>query len=717
MAIYRGPGGTGDSSRGDNVFGPNTTIESLTGLIGPIRTPTYIEFNKTANHTPIAGQLTWNEQEGTLDVGLNAGSVVLQLGEEVLYRVHNGSGVVIPDGTLVMATGTLGNSGRIVVAAYDGVASPERIMGLATDEIPIGEEGYVTHFGKVRGIQTNGGNYGESWADGDIIYASSTGGLTKTRPEAPNTKTIIALVIKAHGSNGTLFVRVTQSSALSNDDLVELGTLSNGDILVYNDSTNRFENVANTAVQPNDLGAVAYSNDYNDLDNLPALGSAAFAETTDFATSAQGGLADSAIQPGDNVSELTNDAGYLDTETDPVYTGSSWYTTTNNSSDWDTAYSWGNHASVGYLTSESDPIFVASDAYNITATDISNWNDAYSWGDHATAGYYLASNPDGYTSNTGTVTSVDMSVPTGLSVSGNPITTSGTLAVTFSSGYSIPTTSSQSNWDTAYGWGNHASAGYLTSAAIGSTVLAYDSNLQSFVNTFTLPTTDGTIGQVLTTNGSGTLSFSSAAGAGTVTSVDITAGTGISATGGPITSSGSITVTNTAPMVYPGAGIPVSTGSAWGTSKTSPAGEIVGTTDSQTLTNKTINGSNNTITNVSLSTGVTGTLPVANGGTGATSLTANNVLLGNGTSALQVVAPGTTGNLLTSNGTTWTSTAPPAGGQYLGTATTKAIMFNAQSIAENITVGATQNAGSFGPITIDDTYTVTVDSGGTWTIV
>lgn len=52
-----------------------------------------------------------------------------------------------------------------------------------------------------------------------------------------------------------------------------------------------------------------------------------------------------------------------------------------------------------------------------------------------------------------------------------------------------------------------------------------------------------------------------------------------------------------------------------------------------------------------------GTLNVANGGTGATSLTANNVILGNGTSAVQVVAPGTSGNVLTSNGTTWTSAA------------------------------------------------------------
>lgn len=66
-------------------------------------------------------------------------------------------------------------------------------------------------------------------------------------------------------------------------------------------------------------------------------------------------------------------------------------------------------------------------------------------------------------STSGTVTSVAVSVPTGLSVSGSPITSSGTIALSLQSGYSIPTTASQSNWTTAYNWGNHASAGYLTS--------------------------------------------------------------------------------------------------------------------------------------------------------------------------------------------------------------------------------------------------------------
>lgn len=69
------------------------------------------------------------------------------------------------------------------------------------------------------------------------------------------------------------------------------------------------------------------------------------------------------------------------------------------------------------------------------------------------------------------------------------------------------------------------------------------------------------------------------------------------------------------------------------------------------------------------------TVSVAQGGTGATTLTANNVLLGNGTSALQVVAPGASGNVLTSDGTTWTSSTPAASGASKGQAIAFSIIF------------------------------------------
>ena len=105
-----------------------------------------------------------------------------------------------------------------------------------------------------------------------------------------------------------------------------------------------------------------------------------------------------------------------------------------------------------------------------TTAKQSQWDTAYSWGDHSQEGYATQSwvNAKGYTTNAGTVTSVRMTVPAGLTVTGSPITTSGTLAISLGTGYSIPTTAKQSQWDTAYGWGNHADAGYATQTALAA---------------------------------------------------------------------------------------------------------------------------------------------------------------------------------------------------------------------------------------------------------
>jgi len=79
-----------------------------------------------------------------------------------------------------------------------------------------------------------------------------------------------------------------------------------------------------------------------------------------------------------------------------------------------------------------------------------------------------------------------------------------------------------------------------------------------------------------------------------------------------------------------------------------------------------IGNGTNSLANVSITGGnittLTTALSVANGGTGAITIAANNVVLGNGTSVVKVVAPGTSGNVLTSDGTTWASAAAGGGG-------------------------------------------------------
>ena len=143
------------------------------------------------------GQITWNPDERTADIGLD-NNVVLQVGQETVVLVRNGTVSAIPDGTVVMLTGSIGNSGRLVVAPYDGVSDASLILGITTEVIAAGADGFVTSYGKIRGINTS------MWNDGDVLYVNgSVLGLTPTSSLSMK----IAVVVHSH-TNGTLMIRV-----------------------------------------------------------------------------------------------------------------------------------------------------------------------------------------------------------------------------------------------------------------------------------------------------------------------------------------------------------------------------------------------------------------------------------------------------------------------------------------------------------------------------
>jgi hypothetical protein len=113
-----------------------------------------------------------------------------------------------------------------------------------------------------------------------------------------------------------------------------------------------------------------------------------------------------------------------------------------------------------------------------------------------------------------------------------------------------------------------------------------------------------------------------------------------------------------------------------------------------------------------LASGVSGTLPVANGGTSLTTLTANNVILGNGTSAPTFVAPSTTGNVLTSNGTTWTSAVLPAGGLTYVVKTANYTTFDKEGVLADTSGGAFTVTLPATPAT--GAQVVVADAGANW---
>ena len=113
-------------------------------------------------------------------------------------------------------------------------------------------------------------------------------------------------------------------------------------------------------------------------------------------------------------------------------------------------------------------------------------------------------------------------------------------------------------------------------------------------------------------------------------------------------------------------------------------------------------------------------VPVADGGTGASTLTANYALLGNGTTALQMIAPSTSGNVLTSDGSTWASTAAAAGGAgyFLGNSSgatgdttnglTDIFRVNNPTLATSVVIAASTNASATGPLAVNSGITLTV---------
>jgi len=238
---------TDETGSGSLVFGTGPTLSApVIDGANP-----YIQFNNGSAVTVAAGKLWYDGSTGSWNAGMGGGNITQQIGEELFYYGKASSAITDSPLQLVYQTGTVGASGVITFApTIAGITDGNLILGVATENIALNATGRITTFGVVHGITTNGTAYGETWADGDIIwYNPVTGNPTKNKPSAPGIKVQIGTIINAgSGGSGSIAVEINHGSVLGGTDSnVQLTSASNGNILTYDGTNSYWRNTDLTA--------------------------------------------------------------------------------------------------------------------------------------------------------------------------------------------------------------------------------------------------------------------------------------------------------------------------------------------------------------------------------------------------------------------------------------------------------------------------------------
>lgn len=226
---------------GPVMGGANTSITSLSGITGAIQTPTFIDFATGATVPDATARVTWNDATGTLQVGMT-GNVQADIGQTLYAFVHNAEGATINKGQAVYLYQASGNKASIRLAYNTSDAYSAKTLGLAAETIGASQNGMVICQGVLDGIDTS------AYAEGATLYLGATAGsLTSTKPSAPNHLVYIGVVERANAGNGQIYVRPQNGYELEELHNVQIVTPANGQTILYDASTGLWKNANLTA--------------------------------------------------------------------------------------------------------------------------------------------------------------------------------------------------------------------------------------------------------------------------------------------------------------------------------------------------------------------------------------------------------------------------------------------------------------------------------------
>ena len=170
-----------------------------------------IQFDTSATQEMAEGLMRWNDNDGTLNLGMPGGEAVLQMGQEMYIpgRVKNETGATLTNGTVVYINGVSGGKATIAKADASTEALSMATIGVVTEDIAHNGVGHVTIFGLVRGtedqpVDTSG------MAAGNVLWLSEDiGEFTTTKPASPAHAVVIGYVRVVSATVGEIIVHVT----------------------------------------------------------------------------------------------------------------------------------------------------------------------------------------------------------------------------------------------------------------------------------------------------------------------------------------------------------------------------------------------------------------------------------------------------------------------------------------------------------------------------
>jgi hypothetical protein len=208
-----------DVNRGTmNVGNDNWVLEydaatkkaQFTENVGPIKTLRLNTVGRDIDSVP--GMVSWNTNEDCMDIRQGDAST-LQVGLETYVRVRNETASQLNESRVVRLAGIsndgLGTPLANLMTADSSDNDPLFLIGVLTNNIPVGEYGRATIIGKVRTLDTTGSEVGETWSLGDILWVNQTlpGKMTNVKPTAPDLAISIAIVTILDPLVGELLVR------------------------------------------------------------------------------------------------------------------------------------------------------------------------------------------------------------------------------------------------------------------------------------------------------------------------------------------------------------------------------------------------------------------------------------------------------------------------------------------------------------------------------